>query len=113
MFIVYELDTWSQDLNTDFALGGCLFGAVNLIKNADTDKYKYSGHDIVFDLCSPFSLPDGSMEKNVIIFGADISSSVHIDNKGKDILILGKGQTNLLLIIILLILLILSIFVYI
>ena len=32
---------------------------------------------------------DGSMKKKVIIFGADMSSSVHIDNKGKDILILG------------------------
>ena len=31
------------------------------------------------------------MGKNVIIFGADMSSSVYIDNKGKDILILGEG----------------------
>ena len=31
--------------------------------------------------------------KNVIIIGADMSSAVHIDNKGKDILILGKGPT--------------------
>ena len=30
------------------------------------------------------------MGKNVIIFGADMSSSVHIDNKEKDILILCK-----------------------
>ena len=31
------------------------------------------------------------MGKNVIIFEADTSSSVHIDNKGKDILVLGEG----------------------
>ena len=30
------------------------------------------------------------MRKNVIIFGADMSSTVHIDNKNKDILILGE-----------------------
>ena len=30
------------------------------------------------------------MRKNFIIFGADMSSTVHIDNKNKDILILGK-----------------------
>ena len=30
----------------------------------------------------------------IIIFGADMSSSVHIDNKGKDILILGEGPTQ-------------------
>ena len=28
------------------------------------------------------------MGKNVFIFGADMSSSMHIDDKGKDILIL-------------------------
>ena len=34
------------------------------------------------------------MRKNIIIFGADMSSSVHIDNKNKDILILGDGPTR-------------------
>ena len=37
---------------------------------------------------------DGSFGKNVIIFGADMSSSVRIDNKGIDILILRKGPTQ-------------------
>ena len=45
-------------------------------------------------MCSEFSLPDGSMGKNVIIFGVDMSSSVHIDNKKKYFLILGKGPTQ-------------------
>ena len=34
------------------------------------------------------------MGENVIIFGADMSSSVHIDNKNEDILILVKGSTQ-------------------
>ena len=34
------------------------------------------------------------MGKNVIIFEAYISSSVHIDNKNKYILILGEGPTQ-------------------
>ena len=34
------------------------------------------------------------LEKNVIIFGVDMSSSSYIDNKKKDILILGKGPTQ-------------------
>ena len=42
-FIVYELDTWVRNLNTKFALGDCLFGTVNLTKNTDPDKYRYSG----------------------------------------------------------------------
>ena len=34
------------------------------------------------------------MRRNVIIFGGDMSSSVHVDNKGKDFLILGEGPTQ-------------------
>ena len=34
------------------------------------------------------------MIENVIIFGADMSLSVHIDNKNKEILILGGGLTQ-------------------
>ena len=34
------------------------------------------------------------MGRNVIIFGADINSSVHVDNKNKDILIPGEGPTE-------------------
>ena len=55
LFVVYELDTWSRDLNTCFTLKDCLFGSVKLTKNADTDKYKYSGYSIGFDSNSAFS----------------------------------------------------------
>ena len=34
------------------------------------------------------------MGKNVIIFGAKVSCSAHIDNKNKDILVLGKETTQ-------------------
>ena len=37
-FIVYDLDTCSQDLNFDFILKKCLFGGVKLAKNSDPDK---------------------------------------------------------------------------
>ena len=33
-------------------------------------------------------------EKNAIIFGANMSSSVHIDNKNEDILIFNEGPTQ-------------------
>ena len=40
-------------------------------------------------------MSDGSrFSESVIIIGSDMSSSVHIDNKRKDILILGKGPTQ-------------------
>ena len=41
-----------------------------------------------------FSLPGGSMGKNLIIFGVDIRSPVQIDKKKKDISVLGKGPTE-------------------
>ena len=64
-----------------------MFGTVKLIKTTDPDKYEYSGYDIGFDARRSFLLCDGaSFSKIVIIFGADMSSSVHIDNKKKDIL---------------------------
>ena len=37
---------------------------------------------------------EGSYEKNVIIFGANMSSSVYVDNKEKDILFLGERPTQ-------------------
>ena len=49
------------------------------------DKYEYSRYDIGIHYRSDFSLPNDIIGKSVITFGADISSSVHIDNKGKDI----------------------------
>ena len=75
-------------------LKDCLFGGVKLAKNADPDKYVYTGYGTGFDSRSVFLLPDSSMGKNAITFGADMSSSLHIDNKKKDILVLGFGPTQ-------------------
>ena len=50
-FIVYELDTWPGDLNSNFTLKYCLFRDVKLAKNADPDKYVYKGYGIRFDSC--------------------------------------------------------------
>ena len=47
-----------------------------------------------FDRKSSFSFPGGRVGQNVTIFRADMSSSVHVDNKEKDILILRKGPTQ-------------------
>ena len=93
IYIVYELGASSSNVN-DPTLQNCLFGAVTLTKNADIDKYRYSGYGIGFDRRSSFSFPGGGFGQNIIIFGADMNSSIHIDNKGKDILIVGKGPTQ-------------------
>ena len=67
---------------------------VTLTKNADIDKYGYSGYGIGFDRRSSFSFPGGGFGQNVLIFEADMSSSAHIDNKKKDKLVLGEGPTQ-------------------
>ena len=92
--ISYTLGPQLRTLNTDFTLSNCLFASVKLTKNDDLDKYKYTGYGIEFDSRSEFLFTDGSFGKNVTIFGADICSSVHVDNKGRDILILGEGPTQ-------------------
>ena len=56
-------------------------------KTSCIDQYKYSGYGIVFDRKGLFSLGNET-GRNVIIFGVDVSSSPHIDNKEKVILIL-------------------------
>ena len=93
VYIVYEI---SKTINiSDYpTLENCLFGAVKLTKNADIDKYGYSGCGIGFDRHGSFACPDTGLGKNVIIFGLDMSSSTKIDNRKKDILILGKGPTQ-------------------
>ena len=67
-----------------------------LTKNADIDRYGYSGYGIGFDRHGIFSFPGTGLGRNVIIFGVEMSSSTKIDNRKKDILILVKGPTQAL-----------------
>ena len=48
--------------------------------------------DLIEDLV--FSFTSGGVGQNISIFGVDMSSSPHIDNKKEDILALGKGPTQ-------------------
>ena len=84
IYTVYEFGESSSNDN-DATSKNCLFGAVTLTKNADIDKYGYSGYGIGFDRRSSFSFPGGGFGQNVLIFGADMSSSAHIDNKKRHI----------------------------
>ena len=93
IYIVYELGASSSHIS-DPTLKNYLFGAVTLTENADIDKYGCSGYGIGFDRRGSFSFPGGGFGQNVLIFGVDMSSSAHIDNKKKDILVLGKGPTQ-------------------
>ena len=86
IFIVYELGASSSNMN-DPSLKNCVFGAVTWTKNTDIYKYGYFGYGIGFDSKSSFSFRSVGFGQNVIIFGVDMSSSAHIDDK-KDLNIL-------------------------
>ena len=49
LYIYYTLGHQLRNLNTDFTLSNCSFGSVKLTKNADLDKYEYTGYCIEFD----------------------------------------------------------------
>ena len=63
IYIVYELGA-SSSSSSDPTLKNCLFGAVTLTKNADIDKYGYSGYGIGFDRRSSFSFSGGGCGQN-------------------------------------------------
>ena len=89
----YEIKSWLYYFENGFTLRNPLFGGVNLTKNADPDKYSYSGYRISFDEYGSSSLPNWSFGTDLVIFGADMSSSLHMIVI-KDILMLGKGPTQ-------------------
>ena len=80
IYIVYELGASSSHFDNPTSKN-CLFSAVTLTKNADIDKYGYSGYGIGFDRRRSFSFPGGGYGQNVLIFGVDMSFTTHINNK--------------------------------
>ena len=79
IYIVYKISQ-NYSISSYPTLENCLFGAASLTKNADIDKYKYSGYGIGFDRHGEFSFGNG-LGINYIIFGADPSGSSHANNK--------------------------------
>ena len=49
VYIVYELYTWPRNSTNNFKFKNYLFGATNIVKNGDKEKYVYSGYEITFD----------------------------------------------------------------
>ena len=83
IYIVYEINKKDNTVISDPTLENCLFGAVTLTKNTDIERYKYSGYGTGFDRKGSFSFSNGGYGQNVLTFGADMTTSIHIDNKKK------------------------------
>ena len=91
---IYNVYDLKSNVNSfDPTLQNRLFGAVKLTKNIDIDKYEYAGYGMGFDSKGTFSHPRAGTGVNVVVFGADMSSSVHANNRAKSILVLGEGFT--------------------
>ena len=80
IYIFYKI-TQNDNISDYPTLENCLFVSVKSTKNPDIDKYKYSGYGIGFDRHGEFSFGTRGFGRNCIIFGADLSSSVHANNK--------------------------------
>ena len=76
-----------------------MFGAIDAAipnNTKDPDNFIYSGWGIGFDRSGTFGHLEGGAARNVIIFGVDMSGSVHASNKTQDFLVLGKGLIQLI-----------------
>ena len=66
IYMVYGLDIWSRNTTNNFKIKNCLFGATNIVKYSDKEKYVHSGYRITFDGANSWSFDNG-FARNVII----------------------------------------------
>ena len=101
IYIVYKLDPIASSRDTTFTIQNALFGAMQITKNADNSKNNYKGYGICFDEKSEFghTITEGGRAhttdaRNILIFGADMSFSVHATNRANNIYVMGTGLTQ-------------------
>ena len=100
--IVYKLDPLASTRDKSFTIQNALFGAMQITKNAtDNDKNNYKGYGICFDERSEFGhtiTEDGRVHttdaRNILIFGADMSFSIHATNRANHIYLMGTTLTQ-------------------
>ena len=69
-----------------------MFGATNIVKNSDQEKYVYSGYRITFDSAGSWNFGN-DFTGNAVIFQTDNSSSSHSESRKNNFLVLGEGPT--------------------
>ena len=102
IYIVYKVDTIASSRDISFTIQNALFGAMQITKNAtDNSNNNYKGYGICFDERSEFgyTITEGGFThttdaRNVLIFGADMSFSVHVTNRANNINVMGTGLTQ-------------------
>ena len=102
IYIVYKLDPLASTRDKSFTIQNTLFGAMQITKNStDNSKNNYKGYGICFDERSEFgnTITEGGHAHttdttNVLIFGADMSFSVHATSRANHIYLMGTGLTQ-------------------
>ena len=102
IYIFYKLDPLASTRDTSFTIQNALFGAMQITENTtDNSKNNYKRYGICFDEGSEFghTVTEGGRAhttdaRNVLIFGADMSFSVHATNRANDIYLMGTGLTQ-------------------
>ena len=104
IYIVYKLDPLASTRDKSYTIQNALFGAMQITKNATNyDKNNYKGYGICFDERSEFghTITEGGRAhttdaRNVLIFGADMSFSIHATNRANHIYLVGTGLTQVI-----------------
>ena len=102
IYCVYKLDAIASSRDTPFTIQNALFVAMQITKNAtDNSKNNYKGYGTCFDERSEIGhkITEGDFAhttdaRNVLIFGADMSFSVHGTNRANHIYVMGTGLTQ-------------------
>ena len=102
IYCVYQMNPIAPTRDTSYTTQNALFGAMQITKDStNNSKNNYKGYGLCFDERSNFShtiTQDGiqhtSNGKNVLIFGADLSSSIHATNRANHIYCFGEGRTQ-------------------
>ena len=101
IFFVYKLDPIASSRDTTFTMQNTLFGAMQITNDADNSINNYKGYGICFNERSDFghTITEGgrahtTCARNVLIFGADMSFSVHATNRANNIYVMGTGLTQ-------------------
>ena len=101
IYCLYKLDPIASTRDSSFTIQNALYGAMQITKNAtDNSKNNYKGYGIYFDeRIEIHTITEGGFAhttdaRNVLIFGADMSFSVHRTKRANHIYLMGTGLTQ-------------------
>ena len=90
IYCVYELQPILSSRDDTFTIQNALVGAMQITKNADTSKCDYKGTQFGHTIRES-GFDHTANARNVLIFGADMSFSIHATNRANHIYVMDDG----------------------